>query len=70
MFWFGSTWKKYPRYNAKRCSSMQTYLRLEGLEGGGGGTLLGRGEGGGASDEGEGSELEHGWMKFWFQSKL
>ena len=49
---------------------MQTYLRLEGLEGGGGGTLLGRGEGGGASDEGEGSELEHGWMKFWFQSKL
>lgn len=38
-----------------------TYLRLEGLEGGGGGTLLGRGEGGGAGNEGgEGSKLEHG----------
>ena len=36
-------------------------LRLEGLEGGGGGTLLGRGEGGSAGDEGgNGSKLEHG----------
>ena len=38
----------------------QTYLVLEGRgKGGGGGTLLSRGEGGGASDEGKGSKLEH-----------
>ena len=35
-------------------------LRLEGLEGGGGGTLLGRSKGRGAGDEGgNGSKLEH-----------
>ena len=39
-------------------------LGLEGLEGGGGGTLLGGGEGGGAGNEsGEGSKLEHGWIR-------
>ena len=37
-------------------------LGLEGLEGGGGGTLLGGGEGGGAGNEGgDGKGLEHGW---------
>ena len=41
-----------------------TYLRLEGHEGGGGGTLLGGSEGGGAGNEsGEGSKLEHGWIR-------
>ena len=40
-------------------------LGLEGLEGGRGSTLLGGGEGGGAGDEGgNGSKLEHGWVKF------
>ena len=37
-------------------------LRLKGLEGGGGGTLLSRSEGRGAGDEGgNGSKLEHVW---------
>ena len=35
-------------------------LGFEGLEGGGGGTLLSGGEGSGRADEGEGGELEHG----------
>ena len=49
---------------------MHTYLRLEGLEGGGGGTLLGRGEGGGRADEGEGSKLEHGGISLVSIEKL
>ena len=39
-----------------------TELGLEGLQGSGGGTLLGRSEGRSAGDEGgNGSKLEHGW---------
>ena len=42
---------------------MQTYLALKSVEGGRGLAGLGRGEGGGRADEGEGGKLEHGWIK-------
>ena len=57
-------WKKYS--GCEQCETTkrmyETYLRLEGLEGGRRGPLLGRGEGGGRADKGEGGELEHGWI--------